>query len=402
MGKNSLSPAYGGSISDATLGDIGDVDTTGVQDNWQLYWDASQQLWITKARDGGFRGTYADPTALQTAVPNGVPGDWAEVISTGTVWIWTAGAWTDSGTPTMGDMSKAVYDPQNINGDAFARANMTGVQAISTITGLQAVLDSKVVSVTAGDATITIGGTAQNPTISLEASLASAIGSALQPGDNVSQLVNDANYVPTGANVSVFVNDANYASSGDNISVFVNDAGYVDAAGAASAAPIQSITASDPTISVAGTASDPTISVAGTVITQINTNTNDIATNASDIVVLDVAVASIGTWVTVGALGQYMILPGGGIVQKGTIDVASGGTTITFPIAFTDITTLRVVGSYREAQSGNQGNRMVGFGGHAVGSVTGYVHQVDTHGVFGADVGAQNSSGEIDWYAMGE
>lgn len=35
-----------------------------------------------------------------------------------------------------GDMSKAVYDPQNINADAFARANHTGTQSYTTITGL--------------------------------------------------------------------------------------------------------------------------------------------------------------------------------------------------------------------------------------------------------------------------
>lgn len=32
-----------------------------------------------------------------------------------------------------GDMLAATYDPQNVNGDAFARSNMTGTQTASTI-----------------------------------------------------------------------------------------------------------------------------------------------------------------------------------------------------------------------------------------------------------------------------
>jgi hypothetical protein len=63
------------------------------------------------------------------------------------------------------------------------------------------------------------------------------LGSAIQPLDNVSALVNDAGYITSGAqagdNVSIFVNDAGYLTaavqSGDNVSVLVNDAGYLTA-----------------------------------------------------------------------------------------------------------------------------------------------------------------------------
>lgn len=48
-----------------------------------------------------------------------------------------------AGITGLGFMSKAVYDPQNKNADAFARANHTGTQAISTVTSLQATLDAK-------------------------------------------------------------------------------------------------------------------------------------------------------------------------------------------------------------------------------------------------------------------
>lgn len=43
--------------------------------------------------------------------------------------------------PGGGDMLRAVYDPQDIDGDAFARENHTGEQAIATVTGLQSALD---------------------------------------------------------------------------------------------------------------------------------------------------------------------------------------------------------------------------------------------------------------------
>lgn len=42
-----------------------------------------------------------------------------------------------------GDMAASTYDPQSIEDDAFDRANHTGAQAISTVTGLQAALDGK-------------------------------------------------------------------------------------------------------------------------------------------------------------------------------------------------------------------------------------------------------------------
>lgn len=42
-----------------------------------------------------------------------------------------------------GFMAAAVYDPQGKVADAFNRANHTGAQAISTVTGLQAALDNK-------------------------------------------------------------------------------------------------------------------------------------------------------------------------------------------------------------------------------------------------------------------
>jgi len=55
-------------------------------------------------------------------------------------------------------------------------------------------------------------------------------GGALAPGDNISLLTNDANYVSEGANLSVFTNDTGYITSADvptNLSGFTNDTGYI-------------------------------------------------------------------------------------------------------------------------------------------------------------------------------
>ncbi|MGI9492887.1 MAG: hypothetical protein ACR2QF_10865 [Geminicoccaceae bacterium] len=50
---------------------------------------------------------------------------------------------TGSGPGGAGDMLAAVYDPQAKQADAFQRAQHTGSQAISTVVGLQIVLDGK-------------------------------------------------------------------------------------------------------------------------------------------------------------------------------------------------------------------------------------------------------------------
>lgn len=56
---------------------------------------------------------------------------------------WSVFAQRGASGPGSGDMLEAVYDPQGIGLDAFARANHTGQQAITTVTGLQSALDGK-------------------------------------------------------------------------------------------------------------------------------------------------------------------------------------------------------------------------------------------------------------------
>lgn len=63
--------------------------------------------------------------------------------------------WTPAG---VGDMQKIIYDPQNINADAFDRENQTGTQdAATTITGLgtAAFLDGSTLATLTGAETLT-------------------------------------------------------------------------------------------------------------------------------------------------------------------------------------------------------------------------------------------------------
>jgi hypothetical protein len=58
-----------------------------------------------------------------------------------------------------GDMLAALYDPQAIAADAFARANHTGTQPIASVSGLQAALDAKAsLSAAAFTGAVTLAG----------------------------------------------------------------------------------------------------------------------------------------------------------------------------------------------------------------------------------------------------
>lgn len=70
------------------------------------------------------------PTDARSLPPAGTAGQVLAKTSSGDYDV----EWTTAG---VGDMLKAIYDPQGIEADAFARANQTGTQdAATTITGL--------------------------------------------------------------------------------------------------------------------------------------------------------------------------------------------------------------------------------------------------------------------------
>ncbi len=99
--------------------------------------DASRTIALSSASQAAI-------AAAQTAVQPGSLGDLAAidlppspsglVLGDGGTWVLPAGG---------GDMLSSVYDPQGRTGDAFSRANHTGTQAISTVSGLQSALDAK-------------------------------------------------------------------------------------------------------------------------------------------------------------------------------------------------------------------------------------------------------------------
>jgi hypothetical protein len=64
--------------------------------------------------DPFFLGWFTDPTELVTTYPTASDGDYANVVSTGTIWVWDIDTllWVDShiNAYTDGDMLKSVYD----------------------------------------------------------------------------------------------------------------------------------------------------------------------------------------------------------------------------------------------------------------------------------------------------
>ena len=128
---------------------------------------------VGSSGSGLFLGYFADPTALNTAYPTGVAGNYAIVGSTDTVWVWDTGtsAWVDT---LHGAAVASVTDDGNTyvtvdNTDpanpviGFAGVNVDGV----TITGTGTTGDP-LVGAPAGVQSVTgwnVGGTATDPTI---------------------------------------------------------------------------------------------------------------------------------------------------------------------------------------------------------------------------------------------
>lgn len=130
-----------------------------------------------------------------------------------------------------GDMAASVYDPQNIQHDAFARANHTGTQTLATISdaGTAAASDAAdfdtVGAASAVQANLDAheadnanphGVTAAQAEAATIAQGALA-DSALQPGDNVSALINDSGFITAPPS------DGNYYAYKDGAWVNITD-----------------------------------------------------------------------------------------------------------------------------------------------------------------------------------
>ncbi len=89
-----------------------------------------------------FLGVFADATARDTDYPNPLNGQYCKQNDTGSFWFYGAGTWVDTGSNSTGDMLASLYDPQGIAGDTFDRTNHTGMQPTSSVSGLDASLQT--------------------------------------------------------------------------------------------------------------------------------------------------------------------------------------------------------------------------------------------------------------------
>jgi hypothetical protein len=80
-----------------------------------------------------FKGLYADSTARNTGVSSPIIGDYVLQNDTNTIWYYDGSTWINTGSTSIGDMLKAVYDPNNRNKDVFAYDNATSGLTATTI-----------------------------------------------------------------------------------------------------------------------------------------------------------------------------------------------------------------------------------------------------------------------------
>jgi hypothetical protein len=118
-----------------------------------------------------FRGVFPNTAAASADTPNPEGGYYFLNTETDTIWSFNATlGWQDTGTTSVGDMRRNVYDPQNKNADAFSRANHTGDQAISTVSGLQSALDGKQASITGAASSVSSSNLAESRAVASDTS----------------------------------------------------------------------------------------------------------------------------------------------------------------------------------------------------------------------------------------
>lgn len=71
-----------------------------------------------------FKGLFADAAARNAGVPTPAKGNYVLQADTNTVWFFFDPSWVNTGATSSGDMLKAVYDPTNVQQDAFDMDSM--------------------------------------------------------------------------------------------------------------------------------------------------------------------------------------------------------------------------------------------------------------------------------------
>lgn len=117
-------------------------DNKSILDNTTASFTTAFETKLSNLTDH-FKGVFANATARDLAILSPLSGDYCKQTDTGSFWFYGGAVWVDSGSSSTGDMMSAIYDPQNIGDDAFDRANHTGSQDQSTISGLTEALDEK-------------------------------------------------------------------------------------------------------------------------------------------------------------------------------------------------------------------------------------------------------------------
>lgn len=84
-----------------------------------------------------FKGLFADDAARNTAVPLPSIGNYVLQEDTNTVWYYNGTSWLNTGDTSIGDMTKAIYDPTSKNGDVFSMDNMVETATKKIMTDIE-------------------------------------------------------------------------------------------------------------------------------------------------------------------------------------------------------------------------------------------------------------------------
>jgi len=84
-----------------------------------------------------FKGLFANASARNSAVPTPASGFYVLQSDTNTVWYYNGSSWINTGSASLGDMLKSIYDPTSKNADAFSMDSMTETSTKKVLTAAE-------------------------------------------------------------------------------------------------------------------------------------------------------------------------------------------------------------------------------------------------------------------------